>query len=119
MTVTGATRCTAAAAGHGHSLCQAEIEHLHRAVVPDLDVGGFQIAVDDALFVGGVERVDDLPGDRHGVGHRQWTARDDRGEILAVDELHDERLRAAVFFEAVDGRDVRMVQRRKGLGFAQ
>ena len=39
-------------------------------------------------------------------------------EILALDQFHDERAHAAGFFEAVDVRDVRMVQRREGLRFA-
>ena len=37
-------------------LGQAEVEHLDRAVRPDLDVGRLQIAVDDALLVRGFER---------------------------------------------------------------
>ena len=45
-------------------LGQTEVEHLHGAVRPDLDVRGFQVAVDDALFVSGLQRLGDLPGDR-------------------------------------------------------
>ena len=39
-------------------------------------------------------------------------------EVLALDELHHERRDAADFFEAVDGGDVRMIQRREDFGFA-
>ena len=49
--------------GRFHRLGQAEVEHLHRAIWPDLDVGGFQIPVDDALLVRRLERLGDLPGD--------------------------------------------------------
>jgi len=39
-------------------------------------------------------------------------------EIFALDEFHDERSPVSAFFEAVDRRDVRVVQRREGLRFA-
>ena len=53
-------------------LRQTEIEHLDRAVVADLDVGGFQIAMDDPAFVRRFERIGDLPrdGDRFVNGDR-------------------------------------------------
>ncbi len=35
---------------------QTEIEHLHHAVRFDLNIAGLQIAVNDALFVGGLQR---------------------------------------------------------------
>ena len=44
--------------------------------------------------------------------------RDEFGQILAVDEFHHERADAGAVFDAVDGRDVRMIQRRERLGFA-
>ena len=45
-------------------LGQAEVQHFHRAVGAHLDVGGFQIAMDDAQLVRRFERLGDLPGDR-------------------------------------------------------
>ena len=39
-------------------------------------------------------------------------------QILAVDELHHQRAHVAGVLEAVDLRDVRMVERRKRLRFA-
>ena len=39
-------------------------------------------------------------------------------QVLALDELHDQRAHAAGFLEAVNVRDVRMIQRGEGLGFA-
>ena len=38
--------------------------------------------------------------------------------VLALDQFHDERADAVRFFEAVDGGDVRMVQRGEHPGFA-
>ena len=108
-----------AAAGHGHSLRQAEIEHLHRAVVQTLILAGFEIAVDDALFVGGVQRLGDLSGDRQGVGPPDWAAPMSGERSSPSTSSMTSAVRLAVFFGAVDGRDVRVVQRRERPGLAQ
>ena len=57
---------TTAAAGDSEfrARCQAEVEHLHGAVRADLDIGRLEVAMRDAEFVRGLERVGDLPGDR-------------------------------------------------------
>ena len=41
---------------HSVHLGKAEVEHLHGAVVLDLDVAGLEVAMDDAGVVRGVER---------------------------------------------------------------
>ena len=43
---------------------ETEIQHLHGAVCAHLDVRGFQIAVNDSLFVRRFERLRDLCRDR-------------------------------------------------------
>ena len=81
-------------------LRETEIEHLDRAVGAHLDVRGFQIAVDDAAFVRGVERVGNLPRDLQRVGQRQTVARPRVrrwSSVSPVHELHDQRLPAARF----------------------
>ena len=75
-----------------HGFRQTEVEHLHRAVGADFDVLRLQIAMDDAGFVRGLERVGDLLRDRQRVGQWHRAARDERGQILALDEFHDERV---------------------------
>ena len=103
---------------HVPCLWQRLREHMRvsgiRAVGADLDVRGFQVAVDDALLVRGLEGVGDLPGDGQGVGERNsarggrlfragghagaeapvsiqsGVTRDDRREVLALDQFHDE-----------------------------
>ena len=42
------------------SLGESEVQHLHGAVGSDLDVGGLQVAMDDAQVVRGCQRVGDL-----------------------------------------------------------
>ena len=54
------------------------------------------------LLVRGLERLGDLPGDGERLVERHRPARDALRERLALDELHDERVTAADFLEAVD-----------------
>ena len=46
-----------------HGLGEPEVEDLDVAVLGDHDVAGLQVAVDDALLVGDLEGLGDLPGD--------------------------------------------------------
>ena len=97
---------------------EAEVEHLHRAIRSQLDVRGLQIAVDDALFVCRLERVGNLPCDRERLVERNRAAGDSLREVLALDQLHDQRRGVTRLLEAVDLRDVRVVQRGERLRLA-
>ena len=92
--------------GVGHLACawsvllrqrlgEAEVEDLHRAVGADSDVGRLQVAVNDALVMRGFERVGDLFRNRQRVGKWHRTARNERRQIVARDQLHDQRKRGA------------------------
>ena len=63
-------------------------------------------------------RVGDLLRDRRRLRDRQRAARDQCREVVAVDELHDERARASRLLEPVDRGDVRMLELREQLRFA-
>ena len=52
-------------------LRQAEVQYFHGAVVADHDVGGLEVAMDDAALVCGFERVRDLPRDRERLVERE------------------------------------------------
>jgi hypothetical protein len=53
-------------------LREADVEHLHVAVGPHLDVRGLEVAAeDDALLVRGLERLGDLVGNRKRLGNRK------------------------------------------------
>src|SRR5438105_4101079 len=52
----------ARANGSGRDLRQAEVENLGMAALGDENIGGFDVAVDDALAVGGIEGLCDLDG---------------------------------------------------------
>ena len=93
-----------------HRLRQPEVEHLDDSVRADLDVGRLEVAVDDPVLVRRFERLGDLFRDRQRLLERDRPVRDARREVLAVDELHHERLLAARLLEAEHRRDVRMVK---------
>ena len=60
----------------------------------ELDVGGLEVAVDDAPFVRRLERVGDLGGEElHGHVENQGPAGKALGQSLALDELHDDEER--------------------------
>ena len=72
-------------------LGQAEVEDLHLAVVSDLDVGGLEVAMDDAAFVRLFKGLGDLLRDRDGLIDGNRTAPQSLREVFAFDELQDER----------------------------
>ena len=112
--------CVAASAARlrCQRLGQPEVQHFHRAVGPQLDIRGLEIAMDDALLVRRFEGLCDLLRDRQRFVERDRPARDALREILTLDEFHHQRADAAGFFEAVNVRDRWMVQRRERLRLA-
>jgi len=96
---------------------QAEVEHLHRAIRADLDVGGLQVAMDDPLLVRGFQRLGDLlrNGERLIDGNR--AAGDALRQVVALDEFHHDCGEVRGLLEAVNRRDVGMVERREHFGF--
>ena len=82
--------------------------------------------MDDALSMGGVQRIGDLTGDGQGVGDRKppslepgAPSRFDRlPQRWALDQLHDECCRALGALDAIDRGDVRMIQRGQHFRFA-
>ena len=99
-------------------LREAEVEHLHRAVGSHLDIRGLQIAVNDALLVRRFEGFRDLLRDRQRLVDRDGAARQALRKIFALDEFHHEGRDAVGVFQAVNGRDVRMIQRGEDFRFA-
>ena len=72
----------------------------------------------DALLVGGLQGLGDLPRDRQGVLERNGRDGDPVGESWPLDQLHHQHLDALDVLEPVDGRDVRMIQRGEHFRFA-
>lgn len=96
----------------------AEVADLHRAVGEPHDVGGLQIAVDDALVVGVAEGGGHLLGDvdDHVHGERaRAVVLQELAEVAAFEEFHDEvegAARGAVVAEVVDDGDAPVLERR-------
>ena len=74
--------------------------------------------MDDAGRVRGVEAIGDLARDGERFVHRNGPAREPLAEVFAGDQLHRQRKRALRVLEAVNLRDVWMVQRRQRLRLA-
>jgi len=73
--------------------------------------------VNDALLVRRLERLGDLFRDGERLVNRDGAMREAVGQRQALDELHDQRGDAIRLLEAIDRRDVRMVQGGEDFGF--
>ena len=98
---------------------EPEVQDFHLSRRRQHQVRRFQIAVDDAGGVGGVERVGHLRDEAGDLGHRQRTAGKASGEGFALVVRHrDERL-AGVVADLVDRGDVRVIERAGGARLPQ
>ena len=107
--VVGGAHDRARARGGGHREARhPEVHDLHRPVHGEEDVGGLDVAVDDARVVRAGEPVQELHDDVHlplqGQGPR---AAEDVEEVLALEQLHRDVGRAVVVVAQVEhGEDV-------------
>ena len=97
---------------------ETEVEHLDHSVGRDLDVGGFEIAMDDPGAVGGIERADNLLRDGHSLRERQRTPAHALVQRVTLDQLEHKGRHAAGVLETVDSPDVRMIERCEQSRFA-
>ena len=86
-------------------------------VLLHLDVGRFQVSVDDALLVGGFERLSNLLGDGQGFVKRDRPLLDAIRQRRPFDQFEDQRPNALGLRQPVDAPDVGVVQRGEDLGF--
>ena len=73
--------------------------------------------MDDALLVRGFQRLGNLLRNGQCFVNRNRSLRDTVCERRSLDQFHDQPANAVGLFQAVDLRDVRMVQRSKSFGF--
>jgi hypothetical protein len=99
-------------------LGQSEVGEERRAAL-DQHVRGLDVAVDQPLRVGRVERGGDLAADvERAVGAQPALAAQDAREVGALDVLHRQVQQAVLLARVVDGDDVRMLQRGGDPGLA-
>ena len=96
---------------------EAEVENFRVAALGDEDVGGLDIAVNDAGVVSGVEGVGAVDADFEEAFEFERVRGDDVLERGAVEKFHGDEGAAVVFADVVDGADVGMVQRGGGTRF--
>ena len=97
------------------ALASPEIQHLDAAFGRDLDVRGLEVAVDDAFLVRVFQGFGDLARDGQRFFERNRPLRNPLGERRALDQFQHQR----ALLDAVDGRDIRMVERRQHLRLAR
>ena len=100
-----------------HHACQAEVGDLGPPVAVEQDVGGLQVAVDDAPPMGVVNRPGHLLDQPGSLARRQWAVLDLGREAVALDEAHREVVLPRVFAHFVDRHDAGMIELGRGLGF--
>jgi hypothetical protein len=69
--------------------------------------------MDDPLLMRGLNSICDLRRNRQSFSEWQGTTRDSSGKGRPVDKLEHERWSASASFQAIDRRDVWVVQRSK------
>jgi hypothetical protein len=101
----------------GGNFGEAEIEDFGVAAFGDEDVGGLDVAVDDAFGVGGIESFGDLNGNVEETLEFNWLAIDDVLEGGSIEEFHGDEGATVFFADVVDGANVWMVEGGGGLRF--
>jgi hypothetical protein len=74
--------------------------------------------MDDALRVGGVQRIDDLNPLFQHLLRRKRSPADEMLQRLTIQKLHNDELPAFVFANLVNGAEIRMVRRNSSLCLA-
>ena len=82
------------------------------------DIARLDVAVQNALSVGSVERIRHLHPEVQQLGVGHGTAEMGPVEALAFEQFHHDEGLVAAFVQLVDGADAGMVQRRRGTRFA-
>ena len=85
-----------------HLLGKAKVEHFDAALIGHHDVGGLQVAMDDALVMGGGQRLGDRAGDFQDAIDGETAFRNELIERLALDQFHREEVDAIGFLNRVD-----------------
>ena len=97
---------------------QPEIRHLHAPAAVEQNVLRLDVAVDDALVVGELQRVANLRHDGQRLARRNAAGVEQLPQVHAVHEFHEEIKQAVRPAEFVNRHDAGMIELRQRLGFA-
>ena len=95
---------------------ETKVENFNDAVVPEHDVVGLDVAMDDADVVCRAKRAGDLNADLERVGWAEWSFSYPIAQCFAVDELGGDEVFRIDFVDLVDGENVWVVERGSRLG---
>jgi len=101
----------------GGRLRQPEVEQLH-ARLRHHDVRRLEVAMNDPLAMGLVQRIGDLDPEAQNLGERQWAFAQAFSESLAFEVLHHQVIDAVLAADIVESADVRMRERGDRARFA-
>src|SRR5579859_1852982 len=102
----------------GSQFGETEVENLGRAALDEKNVGGLDVAVDDALSVGGFKAVGDLDADFQELADGHGLSGNAVFERLAFEEFHGDERSTFKLANVVNGADVGVVQGGGGARFA-
>src|SRR6185369_16135346 len=103
-------RVRAGGTERGRDLGQTKVENLGVSALGHENIGGLDVAVDDSLCMGGIQRIRDFNGQGE---ERLVFERMAGNQVLqrhAIHELHRDEGTAVVFADVVNGADIGMVQ---------
>ena len=100
------------------TLAETEVQNFGVAALGDEEIGGLDVAMDDAGFVCGIEGVGDFDGEREDGVEIERALGDAMLQRLAIEKFHGDEGLAVLVVNFVDGADVGMVQGGGGFGFA-
>jgi hypothetical protein len=113
--VSGASVASCAIAEHRDrtgsplQLREPEVEEL-RARTSQHDVRGLEVAMDDTMAMSCVQRIGDLRGDAQRLIELQAPLFEASGERLAVEQRHDDEVRAPRLTDVEDAADVGVIE---------
>src|SRR6516162_270335 len=90
---------------------QSEIEYLGMSTFRDENVGRFDVAVNDALTMRGIQRIGQLDREREDIFVFHRVAPDSVPEGYAVKKLHHHEGAGLVLPDLMDGADIGVIQR--------
>ncbi len=102
----------------GASFRQSEVEDLGMTELGHKNVGGLDVAMNDALGVSGIERPGNVYCQFEQLVGRKRPAQDALAQRRPFQQFHHDEILTILLADLVDGADVRMVERRGGAGLA-